>query len=141
MAIAESSSSRRKRGVSYGASSRVQVLFRALLFALSLLLVACGGPAEPTPTTHTTGSLAITVQGLASGAAADIEVNGPGDFGANVGASTLLEELENELSALGVGQVVDGIGRGIALDRDGNYAKIKRAYDMMVHGEGTAYGD
>ncbi len=94
MAIAESSSSRRKRGVSYRASSRVQVLFRALLFALSLLLVACGGPAEPTPTTHTTGSLAITVQGLASGAAADIEVNGPGDFGANVGASTLLEELE-----------------------------------------------
>ena len=29
-------------------------------------------------------------------------------------------------------QVVDGAGRGIALDRDGNYAKVKKAYDNMI---------
>ncbi|MHC1786478.1 MAG: phosphoglycerate mutase (2,3-diphosphoglycerate-independent) [Christensenellales bacterium] len=56
-------------------------------------------------------------------------------------APELLEELENALAALGAGQVVDGVGRGIALDRDGNYGKVKRAYDMMVHGEGKPYGD
>ena len=56
-------------------------------------------------------------------------------------APALLEELENELAALGLGQVVDGIGRGLALDRDGNYGKIKKTYDMMVHGFGASYGE
>ena len=56
-------------------------------------------------------------------------------------APSLLCELETSLASLGAGQVVDGVGRGIALDRDGNYQKIKRAYDMMVHGEGMPYAD
>ena len=29
-------------------------------------------------------------------------------------------------------RVVDGVGRGIALDRDGNYEKVKKAYDNMI---------
>ena len=33
--------------------------------------------------------------------------------------------------------VVTGVGRGIALDRDGNYGKIKRAFDALVHGTGS----
>ena len=37
------------------------------------------------------------------------------------------------------GQIVDGVGRGIALDRDGNYEKVKRAYEAMVLGRGTPY--
>lgn len=56
-------------------------------------------------------------------------------------APELLADLERKLDALGAGQVVDGVGRGIALDRDGNYAKVKRAYDMMVYGRGTLFGE
>ena len=40
---------------------------------------------------------------------------------------------------IGLGQVVTGIGRGIALDRDGNYAKIRRAFDALVLGEGRHF--
>jgi 2,3-bisphosphoglycerate-independent phosphoglycerate mutase len=51
-------------------------------------------------------------------------------------APALLEKLENQVDEIGIGLVVSGIGRGIALDRDGNYAKIKRAFDAFVHGVG-----
>lgn len=51
-------------------------------------------------------------------------------------APDLLAKLEMRMSTIGLGQIVTGIGRGIALDRDGNYAKIKRAYDALVSGVG-----
>ncbi len=51
-------------------------------------------------------------------------------------APALLEELERQLEAIGVGQIVSGVGRGIALDRDGNYATTRRAYDALVLGIG-----
>jgi 2,3-bisphosphoglycerate-independent phosphoglycerate mutase len=51
-------------------------------------------------------------------------------------APILLEKLEKQIAEIGLGQVVTGIGRGYALDRDGNYAKIKRAYDAFVSGIG-----
>mgnify|MGYP005948070477 CR=1 FL=1 len=35
--------------------------------------------------------------------------------------------------------IMDGVGRGVALDRDKNYDKVKRAYDAMVDGAGTRY--
>jgi 2,3-bisphosphoglycerate-independent phosphoglycerate mutase len=47
-----------------------------------------------------------------------------------------LEKLEKQLDQIGIGQVVTGIGRGIALDRDGNYGKIQRAYEAFVSGSG-----
>jgi 2,3-bisphosphoglycerate-independent phosphoglycerate mutase len=47
--------------------------------------------------------------------------------------------LEKSIADIGVGQVVSGIGRGIALDRDGNFAKIKKAYDAMVYGIGSTF--
>lgn len=53
-------------------------------------------------------------------------------------APILLEKLEDRVNAIGIGQVVTGVGRGIALDRDGNYTKIKRAFDALVHGKGRA---
>jgi bisphosphoglycerate-independent phosphoglycerate mutase (AlkP superfamily) len=31
------------------------------------------------------------------------------------------------------------MGRGIALDRDGNYEKIQRAYEALVMGKGRRY--
>jgi 2,3-bisphosphoglycerate-independent phosphoglycerate mutase len=51
-------------------------------------------------------------------------------------APALLEKLEKSMEEIGVGQVVSGIGRGLALDRDGNYGKIKRAFDAFVSGVG-----
>ena len=48
-------------------------------------------------------------------------------------APALLEELDDMIEARGLSlQVVDGVGRGVALDRDGNYAKVKLAYDNMI---------
>ncbi len=54
-------------------------------------------------------------------------------------APQLLAELEDKLNAIGRGQVVDGIGRGLALDRDGNYEKVRKAYECMVLGKGMNY--
>ena len=54
-------------------------------------------------------------------------------------APALLEKLEEEIREIGLGTIVTAIGRGIALDRDGNYAKIKKAYEAMVLGRGTAW--
>ena len=51
-------------------------------------------------------------------------------------APALLEKLEQQVNEIGVGKVVTGIGRGIALDRDGNYGKIKRAFEALVNGAG-----
>ena len=54
-------------------------------------------------------------------------------------APALLAELDEKLDAIGVGRIVDGVGRGVALDRDKNYGKVKRAYDAMVDGVGAQY--
>lgn len=51
-------------------------------------------------------------------------------------APKLLEKLEGQLQEIGIGQVATAVGRGLALDRDGNYGKVKKAYDAMVHGIG-----
>lgn len=51
-------------------------------------------------------------------------------------APALLEKLESRIAQIGFGQVVTGMGRGIALDRDGNYHKTQLAYDALVHGTG-----
>lgn len=54
-------------------------------------------------------------------------------------APALLEKLEHKIAAIGVGQIVTAVGRGIALDRDGNYTRIKKAYDALVLGMGQHY--
>lgn len=54
-------------------------------------------------------------------------------------APILLEKLEKNMEEIGIGQIVTGLGRGIALDRDGNYAKIKKAYDALVDGIGQKF--
>jgi 2,3-bisphosphoglycerate-independent phosphoglycerate mutase len=51
-------------------------------------------------------------------------------------APALLKKLQGQLDTIGIGQIVTGVGRGIALDRDGNYGKTKRAFDAMVFGDG-----
>ena len=47
-----------------------------------------------------------------------------------------LEKLQNEMNALGIGKIATGIGRGFALDRDGDYRKTKQAYDALAFGKG-----
>ena len=54
-------------------------------------------------------------------------------------APAMLLELEEKLEAIGLGRIVDGVGRGVVLDRDKNYDKVKRAYDAMVDGAGIQY--
>lgn len=54
-------------------------------------------------------------------------------------APAMLRDLDEKLKAIGRGEIVDGVGRGIALDRDGNYAKVQKAYDCMTKGSGTQY--
>ena len=51
-------------------------------------------------------------------------------------APVLLQKLETQVDEIGIGLVVSGIGRGFALDRDGNYSKIKRTFDAFVNGVG-----
>jgi 2,3-bisphosphoglycerate-independent phosphoglycerate mutase len=40
------------------------------------------------------------------------------------------------MDAIGIGQIVSGIGRGIALDRNGNYEKTRCAFEALVMGTG-----
>jgi 2,3-bisphosphoglycerate-independent phosphoglycerate mutase len=51
-------------------------------------------------------------------------------------APGLLERLEHQLDEIGAGRIVSAMGRGIALDRDGDYRKTQRAYDALVYGTG-----
>jgi 2,3-bisphosphoglycerate-independent phosphoglycerate mutase len=51
-------------------------------------------------------------------------------------APSLLEKLDQKIKEIGSGMIVSAIGRGIALDRDGNYDKTKKAFDSFVSGYG-----
>ncbi len=54
-------------------------------------------------------------------------------------APKLLRDFGEEMESKGRGLVVSGVGRGVALDRDGNWPKVKRAYDSLVLGSGARY--
>lgn len=54
-------------------------------------------------------------------------------------APALLAELDSRLDQIGLGRIVDGVGRGVVLDRDKNYDKVKRAYDALTDGLGACY--
>ena len=54
-------------------------------------------------------------------------------------APALLAELDSRLNQIGLGRIVDGVGRGVVLDRDKNYDKVKRAYDALTDGLGAWY--
>jgi 2,3-bisphosphoglycerate-independent phosphoglycerate mutase len=51
-------------------------------------------------------------------------------------APELLHQFETKVKEIGIGKIVTGIGRGIALDRDGNYQKTRCAYEALVYGTG-----
>ena len=52
-------------------------------------------------------------------------------------APDMLDRLESQVAEIGVGQIVTGMGRGIALDRDGNYDRTERAYNALVFGQAS----
>jgi 2,3-bisphosphoglycerate-independent phosphoglycerate mutase len=54
-------------------------------------------------------------------------------------APEMLAVLDRRIAEIGAGRIVSGVGRGLALDRDGNYAKTKQAYDAFVWGVGRKY--
>lgn len=54
-------------------------------------------------------------------------------------APALLRELGETLEKKGLGLIVSGVGRGVALDRDQNWAKVQSAYDSLVYGKGIEY--
>lgn len=49
-----------------------------------------------------------------------------------------IRELEAELPN-SVGKIVSVIGRYFAMDRDNRWERIKKSYDLMVHGKGSAF--
>ncbi|MEW6670507.1 MAG: phosphoglycerate mutase (2,3-diphosphoglycerate-independent) [Thermodesulfobacteriota bacterium] len=55
-------------------------------------------------------------------------------------APVFIEKLEAGMNSLGIGRIASGIGRGFALDRDGDYHKTRRAYDALVYGAGIKVG-
>ncbi|HSR30480.1 MAG TPA: phosphoglycerate mutase (2,3-diphosphoglycerate-independent) [Anaerolineae bacterium] len=54
-------------------------------------------------------------------------------------APAMVEKLDSQMQEIGVGQIVSGVGRGVALDRDGDYNKTQCAYDALVFGAGKPY--
>lgn len=56
-------------------------------------------------------------------------------------APALLAKLASHMQEIGVGHIASGMGRGLALDRDGDYHKTRRAYDALVFGVGKPYTD
>ncbi len=54
-------------------------------------------------------------------------------------APALLREFGETIERKGVGLIVSGVGRGVALDRDQNWAKIQRTYASLVEGKGALY--
>jgi 2,3-bisphosphoglycerate-independent phosphoglycerate mutase len=51
-------------------------------------------------------------------------------------APDLLSSFQQKIDEIGIGEIVSGVGRGIALDRDGNYDKTQRAFDALTLGVG-----
>lgn len=44
--------------------------------------------------------------------------------------------IQNKIDELGVGEIVNVVGRVYALDRDNNWDRVEVAYNMMINGEG-----
>lgn len=50
-------------------------------------------------------------------------------------AKASLEKLEQLISDLGVGEIVSVLGRYYAMDRDQRWERVKKTYDLLVHGQ------
>ena len=59
----------------------------------------------------------------------------------NCGHDRVLRMLAELDAEKGIGLIVSGVGRGVALDRDQNWAKVERAYRSLTEGKGEVYGE
>lgn len=62
--------------------------------------------------------------------------------GRDVGPQTamqFIEQTEDKMQALGVGQIATISGRYYSMDRDRRWDRVKKAYDAIVYGEGPSY--
>ncbi|MDX2283988.1 MAG: 2,3-bisphosphoglycerate-independent phosphoglycerate mutase [Bacteroidia bacterium] len=55
------------------------------------------------------------------------------------GGARYLRDLEAAIAASGTGRIASVIGRYFAMDRDKRWERVKKAYDLLVHGTGAAY--
>ncbi|MGB2601069.1 MAG: alkaline phosphatase family protein, partial [Candidatus Omnitrophota bacterium] len=55
-------------------------------------------------------------------------------------APALLLDMQKQMSRIGLGKVVDCVGRNLALDRAYNWGKTKKAYRLFAMGEGKQVG-
>ncbi|MBU4493216.1 MAG: 2,3-bisphosphoglycerate-independent phosphoglycerate mutase [Nanoarchaeota archaeon] len=51
-------------------------------------------------------------------------------------AKKYIKMLENEISRLGIGKIATVIGRYYVMDRNNRWARVKKAYNAIVHGHG-----
>ncbi|GAB3057357.1 2,3-bisphosphoglycerate-independent phosphoglycerate mutase [Virgibacillus ainsalahensis] len=64
--------------------------------------------------------------------------------GRDVGPQTAkkyIEQTEEKMKELGVGQIATVSGRYYSMDRDKRWERVKKAYDAMVYGDGPTYQD
>lgn len=54
------------------------------------------------------------------------------------GGADYLKEFQSKAKEIGVGEMASVIGRYYAMDRDNRWERIEKAYDLLVHGKGTA---
>ncbi|GGH65434.1 2,3-bisphosphoglycerate-independent phosphoglycerate mutase [Phaeocystidibacter marisrubri] len=54
------------------------------------------------------------------------------------GGKKYVEELENHMAKT-TGHIASIVGRYFAMDRDNRWERVKKAYDLMVHGTGESY--
>lgn len=47
-----------------------------------------------------------------------------------------IQKLEEKIKQLGVGKIVSLVGRNFSMDRNNNWERIKKAYDLLTKGEG-----
>lgn len=62
------------------------------------------------------------------------------DSAPNSGAETV-RELQKKMAEYGVGKIATVIGRYYAMDRNNNWDRIKKAYDLLTKGEGEKIKD
>ncbi|MBA2175640.1 2,3-bisphosphoglycerate-independent phosphoglycerate mutase [Halobacillus locisalis] len=56
-------------------------------------------------------------------------------------AKTYIEQTQDKIKELGVGQIATIAGRFYAMDRDNRWERVKKAYDAIAYGEGVKYED
>lgn len=57
------------------------------------------------------------------------------------GGAEYLKQFEEKADEIGVGSIASVIGRYYAMDRDNRWERTQKAYDLLIHGEGTAVDD